>query len=160
MTFGPSSIQGNTLCYRIRGIQRFLLKIITHLYLIIPPPLGKLLVSHVWPSLCSCLYSTFLGGLLGGFCVSVLVAQLCPTLCDPVDCSPPGSSVHEVFQARILEWVATSFSKGSSQPRDQTRVSCTAGRFFTDWATREALSSRGKCFIGLWLPFRTFWCLR
>ena len=59
--------------------------------------------------------------------------------CDPMDCSPPGSSVHEIFQARILEWVAISFSRGSSQPRDWTRVSCTAGRFFTDWTTREAM---------------------
>ena len=48
----------------------------------------------------------------------VLVAQSCLTLCDPMDCSPPGSSVHEIFQARILEWVAISFSRGSSQPRD------------------------------------------
>ena len=56
-----------------------------------------------------------------------------------MDCKPPGSSVHEIFQARILEWVAISFSRGSSQPRDRTRVSCTAGRFFADWATREAL---------------------
>ena len=46
------------------------------------------------------------------------VTQLCPTLCDPVDCSPPGSSVHGILQARILEWVAISFSRGSSQPRD------------------------------------------
>ena len=50
---------------------------------------------------------------------------------DPMDCSPPGSSVREISQARILEWVATSFSRGSSQPRDQTHVSCIAGRFFT-----------------------------
>ena len=69
----------------------------------------------------------------------MLVAQSCLTLCDPRDCSPPGSSVHEIFQARILEWVAIFFSRGSSQPRDQTQVSCTAGRFFTDRATREAL---------------------
>ena len=62
----------------------------------------------------------------------VLVAQSCLTLCDPMDCSPPGSSVHEIFQARILEWVAISFSRGSSQPRDLTWVSCTAYRFFTD----------------------------
>ena len=48
------------------------------------------------------------------------VTQLCPTLCDPMDCSLPGSSVHGIFQARILEWVAISFSRGSSQPRDQT----------------------------------------
>ena len=68
--------------------------------------------------------------------VVVLIAQSCPTLCDPMDCHPPGSSVHEIFQARILEWVAISFSRGSSQPRDRTWVSCTAGKFFTDWATR------------------------
>ena len=46
------------------------------------------------------------------------VSQSCLTLCDPIDCGPPGSSVHGVFQARILEWVAISFSRGSSQPRD------------------------------------------
>ena len=46
------------------------------------------------------------------------VAQLCLTLCDPMDCSLPGSSIHGIFQARILEWVAISFSRGSSQPRD------------------------------------------
>ena len=57
--------------------------------------------------------------------------------CDPMDCSLLGSSVHGIFQAKILEWFAISFSKGSSQPRDQTRVSCTASRFFTNWATRE-----------------------
>ena len=69
----------------------------------------------------------------------MLVAQSCPTLWDPMDCSPLGFCVHELFQARILEWVAISFSRGSSQPRDWTRVSCTAGRFCTDWATRKAL---------------------
>ena len=56
--------------------------------------------------------------------VCVLVAQSCPTLCNPVDCSPPGSSVHGISQARILEWVAISYSRGSSQARDQTRISC------------------------------------
>ena len=59
------------------------------------------------------------------------VAQLCLTLCGPMDCSLPGSSAHGIFQARILEWVAVSFSRGSSQTRDQTQVSCIAGRFFT-----------------------------
>ena len=67
-------------------------------------------------------------------------AQLCPTLCDLMDCSIPGSSVHGTFQARVLEWVAISFSRGSSQPRDRTRVSRTAGRRFTIWATRETLT--------------------
>ena len=65
------------------------------------------------------------------------VAQSCPTLCDAMDCSPPVSSVHGILQARILEWVAISFSRGSSQPRD-TQVSCIAGRRFILWATREA----------------------
>ena len=58
------------------------------------------------------------------------VAQSCPTLCDPVDCSLPGSSIHGILQARVLEWVAISFSRGS-RPRDQTRVSCIAGRCLT-----------------------------
>ena len=49
---------------------------------------------------------------------------LCPTLCNPMDCSPPGSSLHGIPQARILEWVAISYSRGSSQPRNQTYVSC------------------------------------
>ena len=66
------------------------------------------------------------------------VTQSCPTLCDPMDCSPPGSSVHGILQARILEWVAISFSRGPSQPRDQTQVSRIAGRRFNLWATREA----------------------
>ena len=65
------------------------------------------------------------------------VAQSCLTLCDPMDCSPPGFSIHEIFQAWVLEWVAISFSRGSSQPRDWTRVSRIAGRRFTIWATRE-----------------------
>ena len=58
-------------------------------------------------------------------------------LCDPVDCNPPGSSVHEVLQARILEWVAISFARGSSQPRGWTWVFCIAGRLFPIWDTRE-----------------------
>ena len=60
--------------------------------------------------------------------------------CDPMDCSPPGSSVHGIFQARILEWAAIPYFRGSSQPRDQTRISCIAGEFFTSWTTRESNS--------------------
>ena len=66
------------------------------------------------------------------------VTQSCPTLCDPMDYSLPGSSVHGIFQARVLERVAISFSRGSSRSRDWTRVSRIAGRRFTVWATREA----------------------
>ena len=61
------------------------------------------------------------------------------TLCDPMDCVLPGSSIHVFLQARILGWVAISFSRGSSWPRDWTQVSRIAGRCFTFWATREAL---------------------
>ena len=60
-----------------------------------------------------------------------LAIQSCPTLCDPMDCNLPGSCVHGIFQARILEWVAIPFSRGSSRPRDRTQVSCIACRFFT-----------------------------
>ena len=79
------------------------------------------------------------------------VAQLCPTHCDPMDCSLPGSSIHGIFQVRVLEWVAISFSRGSSQPGDWIQVSHIAGRHFTIWATREALNiMRTTCnFISL-----------
>ena len=66
--------------------------------------------------------------------VLCLVGQVCLTLCDPMDCSPPGSSVHWILQARILEWVPMPSSRGSSQPRDWNQVSCIASGFFTIWA--------------------------
>ena len=82
------------------------------------------------------------------------------TLCDPMDCSPPGSSVHGILQA-ILKWIAILFSRGSSQPRDQTRVSCIAERFFTIWPSGKP---QIKCYwspatpiqlpYDLWLPSR------
>ena len=81
------------------------------------------------------------------------VTQSCPALCNPMDCSIPGSFVHGIFQARVLKWVAISFSRGSSWPRDQTWVSHIAGRCFTIWATREALSI---CWIGCNFLLR-FW---
>ena len=71
-------------------------------------------------------------------CVCMKVAQSCPTLCNPMDYSSPDSSVHGILKARILEWVAFPFSRGSSHPRDQTQVSRIAGGFFTIWVTREA----------------------
>ena len=72
------------------------------------------------------------------------VAQSCLTLCDPMDCSLSGSSVHGIFQARLLEWIAISFSRGSSRPRNRTPVSRIAGRCLTVWATREALMTQGR----------------
>ena len=64
----------------------------------------------------------------------------CLTLCDPMDYNPPGSSIHAILQARVLEWVAISFSEGSSWPRDQTRVSHIVGRRFTIWATAYVIN--------------------
>ena len=74
--------------------------------------------------------------------VKVVVAQSCPSLCDPNSYTPPGSSAHGILQARILEWVAIPFSTGFSWPRARTWVSYVAGRFFTVWATREVLTVR------------------
>ena len=88
--------------------------------------------------------------LLKGNILHVCVAQSCPTLCHPMDCSLPGSPVHGILQARILEWVAISFSRGSFQPRDQTQVSCIAGRFFIIWATREAHILRNSNYVVFW----------
>ena len=80
----------------------------------------------------------------------MLVAQSCSILCNLTDCSPPGSSVYGLLQARLPEWVARCFFRASSQPRDQTWVSCTAGRFFTIWATREAHNSFSVLSSLLW----------
>ena len=80
----------------------------------------------------------------------VKVAQSCPTLWDPMDCSLPGFSVHEILQARILEWITMPFSRGSAQPRDWTQVSCIMGGFFTLWATRE-----GPLGVGKWGAFES-----
>ena len=77
-----------------------------------------------------------------------LKTQPCPTLCNPMDCSPQGSSVNGILQARILEWVAIPFSRGSSQLGDQTQVSCIAGRFFIIWTTREAPIWKGTLYSG------------
>ena len=87
----------------------------------------------------------------------MLLAKSCPTLCDSMDCSPQGSSLHGVLQAKILEWVATPFSSGSSWPRDGALVSCIAGGFFTNWAElqsadqilanwgRKGMQRQGRC---------------
>ena len=83
---------------------------------------------------------------------SVLVTQLCPTLCDPMDCSPPGSSVQGISQARILEWIAISFSRRSSQPRDQTWVSGITGRLFPSVLISGFITSCFDNYINqLWL---------
>ena len=70
------------------------------------------------------------------------VAQLCPTFYNPMDCKLPGSSVNGIFQARMLEWVAISFSRECSHAKDRTQVSHIACRLFTTGATREALKHR------------------
>ena len=78
-------------------------------------------------------------------------AHWCPTLCDSMDCSLPGSSIHGIFQERILEWVAISFSRRSSRPRDQTHVSCNSciGRWVLYHCTTQEASAPPQMNIGL-----------
>ena len=88
------------------------------------------------------------------FCCCFLLSQLHPTLCSPKDCSMPGSCVQGIFQARILQWVAISFSTGSCQPRDQTSVLASpslTGRFFTTSATWETLHHVHQLFINVFI---------
>ena len=80
-------------------------------------------------------------------CEWVLVTLPCPTLCDPMNCGLSGSSVYEILEVRLLEWVAISFFRESSRPGNQTWVSCIAGRFFTIWAGREGRVYR-------WIQFK------
>ena len=87
---------------------------------------------YITPTACQILYSSF------SIVLKVKVAQLCLTFCDPMDYTVDG-----ILQARILEWGAFPFPRGSSQPRDQTQVSRTAGRFFTVWATSHLVSNQG-----------------
>ena len=104
----------------------YIRKVCKHSYSYFPYTWLLVLLSSCWRHQCSflsCLY-----------CRSE-VAQSCTTVCDPIDCSLPGSSVHGIFQARILEWVAVSFSRGSSRPGEQTQVPRIAARRFTLWAT-------------------------
>ena len=82
--------------------------------------------------------------------VCVLVTQSCMILWDHVVCSPPGSCVHGIFQARLLEWVAIPFSRGSFLPRDQTQVSCIAGRFFSVWTSMFTIIHIFAWWISLW----------
>ena len=81
------------------------------------------------------------------------VIQLCLNLHDPMDCI-----VHEIFQVRILEWVAFPFSRGSSWPRNRMEISCIAGRFFTNWAIQEALSNLGSVIKALLVFFGDIMC--
>ena len=88
----------------------------------------------VYESFCSSTSQFYSLHMLHACCVYAKSLQLCPTLCDPLDCSPSGSSAHGILQARILEWVAMPSSRGSSQPMDQNCISggsCIAGGFFT-----------------------------
>ena len=85
-------------------------------------------------------YEKIQGWIKGLYLPGCLVAKLCLTFCDPVDWRLPGSSVHGIFQARILEWVAISSSRGSCQPRNQTCISCIGRQILYHWATWEAMN--------------------
>ena len=95
--------------------------------------------------------------------VCCLVADSCPTLCDPMDCSPPGFSVHGVLvHSRILQWVAISFSRGSSWFRDWTCISCISRQILYHWATWEAPLADHLCLNSdswMWQPLATCSCL-
>ena len=78
---------------------------------------------------------------------SFVCAQSCPALCDPMNCSPPGSPVHAISQARILEWVAIFFSRGSPWPRDWTHVSCIAGWYFTTELSGKSNDTEGIAMV-------------
>ena len=99
------------------------------------PKLNKWINQSLWPE----------GGGFLSVKMKVLVAQTGPTLWNPVDCDPPASSVRGILQARILEWVAILFSRGSSWPKDWTQFSCIASRFFTIRATAAAAKSLQLC---------------
>ena len=81
-------------------------------------------------------------------CVMCLVDQSCLTLCNPMDCSPPGSSVHGILQARILEWVAIPFSRGSSWHRGQTCVSYVGRQILYHWANGKPFRVHSRCLLG------------
>ena len=110
------------------------------------PRILQFLWEHPWiftyqnvaPGAYLCFYSTASKYYFGTGWIVYESHSSCPTLCNSMDCSPPGNSIHGIFQTRILEWVAISICRGSSQPRDQTQVSPIAGRLFTIWATKEA----------------------
>ena len=95
--------------------------------------------------------------------VQVKIAQLCLTLFNPMNCRLPGSSVHWLLKARILEWVAIPFCRGSSQPRDQAQVSHIAGGVFIIWAIKNVYKlfnhTLGKHYYWCWkLSFTIHWC--
>ena len=96
------------------------------------------------PFQCSCLENPMDGETWRATVQFSSVTQSCLALSDPMDCSLPGSSVHGIFQARVLEWVAIFFSRGTSWPRDRTPISHIVGRRFTFWATREATREMPK----------------
>ena len=118
---------------KICGQSSYLSKMLQYLYITCSyPHIGyKSFLYYLWYLIqCTCC----LNSLSTMWKVKALVTQSCPTLCNSTEWSLPGFSVHGILQARVLEWVAITFSREFSQPRDWTRVSCIAGRFFIIWA--------------------------
>ena len=90
--------------------------------------------------------------LSGRACCCCLATKSCPAFCNPLDCNPPGSSVHGILQARILEWVAISFSRGSSWPRDGSQVSYIGRQIFYHWATRFYCTAKWVSYMHAYIP--------
>ena len=110
-----------------------------------------------WLSQCSCFWSSHpnqISDVKGSCHYCCLVAKSCVTLCHSLDHSPPDSSVHEISQARILEWVTIFFYRGPSWPRDRTCISCFGGWILYHWATREATMRRNICQVSHRVHFK------
>ena len=115
-----AAFMGEMMLMHLKSVIQWFLSILNEAYIdLFPPSLRmsssivlKMHIRFLWPSF-KCL-----------LCLCVLSLQSCPTLCNPMDCSPPGSSVHGILQARTLEGAAVPSSRGASRPRDWTRVSC------------------------------------
>ena len=130
------------------------------------PSMGSHRVGHNWSDLAAAaaaavtaMYQSLLfwnRSIYCGLCASTVVHS-CLTLCDPMDCSLPGSSVREIFQARILEWVAISFSRGSSQPKDQVQISCTSRWILYLWATWNWSYLTIAYWMHVWANVCSFW---
>ena len=128
LVFDPSS------CWYVPKVSSYILYTHVSSYILYTHVSSYILYMHV----SSYILYTHVSSYILYMHVKVLVVQSCLTLCDPMGCSLPNSSVHGILQARILEWIAISSSRGSSRPRDQSWVYHIAGRFFIVWATREA----------------------
>ena len=156
---GKISIQVSHPFFKSRLFVFWMLSCMICLYILDINLLLVISLANIFSHLVGCLSFYWWFPLWGKSFLSLIewnvVTQLCLTLCDPMDCSLPGSSIHWIFQARILEWVTIYFSRRSSQPRNWIQVSHIVGRRFTVWATSEVTLSliRSHLFLFAFISF-------